>query len=189
VRVRVVVRQSESFGTHPLLLGALEDDDAEAGDPAVYLARPVVERRLGDDDEVRAVRAADELEVAEERDRLERLAETLRASRHYRVSLCSSGYAVRGRRETGTHHLVGENAVDAVVVEPAHPVEALDLVLAHLAALDIGRRLGEDERALALAEPVRLLLGLEQLGVLVLLRLAAARLGRLAAPAGGRRRE
>ncbi|KAI3476086.1 hypothetical protein L1887_62392 [Cichorium endivia] len=83
-----------------LLLGALEGDHVEAGHPALELAVPVVQRRLGHDDEVEAGRVAEVAEVAEEGDGLERLAEA---------------------------HLVCEDAVDAVVVERDHPVEALDL--------------------------------------------------------------
>lgn len=88
-----------------------------------------------------------------------------------------------GWRESVAHHLVGEDAVDAVVVQAAHPVETLHLVLAHLAALDVRRRLGEDKGTLTLGETVGRLLGLEKLGVLVLLRPAATRLSRLAATA------
>jgi len=36
----------------------------------------------------------------------------------------------------GAHHFVGQDAVDAVVEQVDEPVEALQLVLAHLAALD-----------------------------------------------------
>ena len=81
---------------------------------------------------MRTVNAADEFEVAEEGDRLQRLAETLLSS--------ESGLApgVRARRlgRRRTHHLVCENTVDAVVVQTAHPVETLDLVLAHLSSFD-----------------------------------------------------
>lgn len=41
------------------------------------LPSPVIERTLGDDDKVRAVDLLVELEVTQERDRLERLSETL----------------------------------------------------------------------------------------------------------------
>lgn len=41
------------------------------------------------------------------------------------------------RREGETHHLVGENTVDTVVVKSHHPVESLNLVVSHLAALDV----------------------------------------------------
>lgn len=69
--------RSREDRTHAFLLGSLQDDGLEAGDPAVDFASPVVQRRLRDDDKVRAVDAADEFEVAEEGDGLERLAETL----------------------------------------------------------------------------------------------------------------
>lgn len=52
------------------------------------------------------------LQVAEQRDGLQGLAQT---------------------------HLVGQDAVDAVLVEGYHPVEATDLVVTHLATLDVRR--------------------------------------------------
>ena len=42
-----------------------------------------------------------------------------------------------------THHLIGENAIDAVVVQVDEPVEALKLVVAHLAELDARRLHGQ----------------------------------------------
>ena len=69
--------QLGNSGTYPLLLAAAEHDDVEAGDPLLELAVPVVERALRHNDEVRALDALEELEVAEERDRLQRLAESL----------------------------------------------------------------------------------------------------------------
>ncbi len=71
---------------------------------------------------MRAVDVAVVLHVAQERDGLERLAET---------------------------HLVGKDAVDARLVEGDHPVETADLVVAHLAVLDVrgrGFELGRDGR-------------------------------------------
>ena len=35
-----------------------------------------------------------------------------------------------------THHFISQDAIDAIVVQVDEPVEALHLVLAHLAALD-----------------------------------------------------
>ena len=189
--------------THPLLLGALEDDSLEARNPAVDLARPVVQSRFRDDDQMRTVNAADKFEVAEEGNRLQRLAETLSSS----GSGLAPGVGERKLGRGGTHHLVCENTVDAVVVQSAHPVETLNLVLAHLSSFDdcVGPvsqplrtflstcersgaeltcgRLGKHERTVAFCEAVRLLLCLEQLGVFVLLRLAATRLRRLTSTA------
>ena len=61
---------------------------------------PVGERRLGHEDHVRPVDVPEVLHVAEERDGLQRFAKT---------------------------HFVGQNSVDAVLVEGDHPVEAADL--------------------------------------------------------------
>jgi hypothetical protein len=63
-----------------LLLGALEDEHTEAGHPFLDLTRPVVQCRLGDNDEVGAGRAAVELEVAQEGDGLQCLSEALGVS-------------------------------------------------------------------------------------------------------------
>ena len=40
-------------------------------------------------------------------------------------------------------HLVGENAIDSILVEGDHPVETADLVVAHRATLDVKGRLVE----------------------------------------------
>lgn len=69
----------------------------------------------------------------------------------------------------GTHHLIGEDAINAIVIEVNEPIEALHLVLAHNAVLD-------DARLLAQAVPVRLQAVLQQIRVLHLLRI----LGRIA---------
>jgi hypothetical protein len=70
------VRKQE-VQTHSIVLRTLQDDSLEARDPFVELPLPVLERRFRDDDEMRARDAEVELEVAEERDCLERLSETL----------------------------------------------------------------------------------------------------------------
>ena len=78
-----------------------------------------------------------------------------------------------GCRGCTAYHLIGQDAVDAVVVEVDEPVEALHLVVAHDAMLD-------DGRLLAQAVPLHLHAVLEQVGVLHLLcvlgRIAPARL-------------
>jgi hypothetical protein len=90
-----------------------------------------------------------------------------------------------------THHFIGENTVDTVIMETAHPVETLNLVLTHLTTLDdcesgcisqargaekerteakkerTSRRLSEHEWSLDLL----LALALKQLVVLLLLAL------------------
>ena len=121
-----------------LLLGALQREDLEAWHPFVEFASPVVECRLGHDNEVAAGRVAVVLQVAKERDGLQCFAET---------------------------HLVGQNAIDAVVVQGDEPVEALNLVVLHRAALDV---------AGTLAERKYLIFGLllQHLLVLLALRLA-----------------
>lgn len=70
-------KQSRGRATYTLLLATTKHDDVESGNPALKLASPVVEGRLGDDDEVRAVDAAVELEVPKESDGLESLSESL----------------------------------------------------------------------------------------------------------------
>jgi hypothetical protein len=62
------------------LLRALQDDDVDVRCPVLELALPVLQCALGDDDDVRAGDASVVLEVGEEGDRLERLAEALRRS-------------------------------------------------------------------------------------------------------------
>ena len=85
---------------------------AERRAPLGELAVPVGEGRLRDDDQVGARDAAALLQVAEQRDRLQRLPEP---------------------------HLVGEDAVDPVLVQLDQPVEALELVRPHRAVLDAAR--------------------------------------------------
>ena len=63
--------------THTVLLGALQDNGAETRHPLIHLSRPVLQCRLGHNDQMRARDALVELEVAEEGDGLERLAEAL----------------------------------------------------------------------------------------------------------------
>lgn len=63
--------------TYALLLATAKHDYVESRNPAFKLASPVVESTLRDDDEMRAMNATVELEVAEEGDRLECLAESL----------------------------------------------------------------------------------------------------------------
>ena len=89
---------------------------AERRAPLGELAVPVGEGRLRDDDQVGARHAAALLQVAEQRDRLQRLPEP---------------------------HLVGEDAVDPVLVQLDQPVEALELVRPHRAVLDAARLRGE----------------------------------------------
>lgn len=112
-----------------LILVTAEDDCAEARDPVRKLARPVVERRFGHDNQVRAGDIAVNLQVAEKRDCLERLAETL--FRH------SIQYSMSAAGSKPSYHLVGQNPVDTVVVQADHPVETLDLIVSHLSALDV----------------------------------------------------
>jgi hypothetical protein len=111
------------------LLVAVELAHAARRKPLVELAIPVAERRLGHNDDVRAGDAARLGEVGEQRDRLQRFAEA---------------------------HLVGENAADAVVVEPNEPVETLDLVRPHGAVLNRVRLLRQPHRAAAVAVVERL---------------------------------
>lgn len=59
------------------MLVALQDNGPETRNPEGELSLPIIERRLGDDDEMRARDAAMYLEVAKEGDGLERLAEAL----------------------------------------------------------------------------------------------------------------
>ena len=39
----------------------------------------------------------------------------------------------------GAYHLVGENSIDAVVVQMDQPIQALQLIVPHLSELDAGR--------------------------------------------------
>lgn len=50
---------------------------------------------------------------------------------------CVRGEASMSREEHDAYHLIGEDSVDAVVVERDHPVETLDLVVSHLTSLDV----------------------------------------------------
>ncbi len=62
-----------------------------------------------------------------------------------------------------TRHLIGKDAIDAIVIEVDEPIEALHLVLAHGAVLD-------DARLLAETVPLRLKAILQQVRVLHLFR-------------------
>jgi hypothetical protein len=63
------------------------------------------------------------LEIGKERDRLQSLAE----------ALCSGIVSPNANNKGGKlpHHLVGEDAVQAVVMKRHHPVEALELIRPH----------------------------------------------------------
>ena len=77
---------------------------------------------------------------------------------------------LHGQRVQGcARHLVGEDAVDAVVVQVDEPVQALHLVLAHDAVLDHARLLAQAVADLRAAGLV-----LEQVCVLHLLRVLGA---------------
>jgi len=42
-----------------------------------------------------------------------------------------------------THHFISKNSIDAVLIQIDHPVEATDLVVSHLAVLDVYNIQGE----------------------------------------------
>lgn len=127
----------ERTKTHPFFLSTLEQNDVEPRYPSLKLSRPVVERTLGDDDEVRTVNSSIEFEVTEERDRLKRFTESLPTRR---VS--------RGlwKMEGTTDHFVGENSVDSVVMKSDHPVQPLNLILSHFSSLDVYHNVSVVER-------------------------------------------
>lgn len=104
--------------TYPFFLVSVEHEDVQLGHPLVELVDPVVEGRLGHNDEVGSVNSAIQLEVTEERNGLESFAET---------------------------HFIGKNAVDTVVVERNEPGETLKLVVTHLAALDVWKGFDGDD--------------------------------------------
>eukprot|EP00968_Pinguiococcus_pyrenoidosus_P021741 scaffold2908_cov257-Pinguiococcus_pyrenoidosus.AAC.2 len=84
-----------------LFSGAVEADHAKRRTPPRELVHPVAEGGLGDQDDVRASDVLVLHHVAQDADRLQRLAES---------------------------HLVRQDAVDAVLVQANHPVQALKLV-------------------------------------------------------------
>ena len=61
--------------THPLFLGAVELDSPDDGAPLPELVDPVVQGGLGHDDHVGPVDAAVLMQVAQQRDRLQGLAQ------------------------------------------------------------------------------------------------------------------
>jgi hypothetical protein len=79
----------------------------------------------------------------------------------------------------GVHHFVSEDSVDAIVVEVDEPVQALNLVLAHLAKLDDGwlRRKAVATASLTFTSFIR-----KQLGILRFLVLLIVSVPLLAAP-------
>jgi hypothetical protein len=140
----------------PLLAGAVELDGLDDGAPAPELGQPVVQRGLGHDHHVGARDAAELAQVGQQRDGLQRLAQP---------------------------HLVGQDAVDPVVVQVDEPVEALQLVLAHLAVRDDG---GLRLQPVAHHLPAAALLVAQQLLVLLLLAVPAVPPALLLAVGGGR---
>ena len=96
----------------PLLLGAMVKDGADRGRPPLHLGHPVGKGGQGADYQEGAVHALG-LEVRQEPDRLDRLAQA---------------------------HLVGQDAVEPVLVERDQPLDALELVVPQL-ALDEGQEL------------------------------------------------
>mmetsp|Transcript_3339 Transcript_3339/g.11042 ORF Transcript_3339/g.11042 Transcript_3339/m.11042 type:complete len:317 (-) Transcript_3339:300-1250(-) len=93
-------------------LVSAELDRAQRRAPPPQLAVPVGEHRFWDDDQVRPRDAARLLEVCQERDGLQRLAQP---------------------------HLVGEDAVEPVVVAHRQPAQPVQLVVAHHHRPDLAR--------------------------------------------------
>lgn len=84
-----------------------------------------------------------------------------------------------GQSRVGAHHFVGEDAIDAVVVQVDEPVEALQLVFAHFAR----------DHAGLLVQPVAeggAVALLQQLCILLLLRVLVAVAALGASPATNR---
>jgi hypothetical protein len=117
---------------------------------------------------------------APQRDAAEQRSQTGQAPRPAMV--CAGARAGAQAEARAPRHLVGQDAVDAVVVQVDEPVQALQLVLAHRAALDNARLRAQAVTAqLAVGRLVR-----EQLAVLLLLRVLGA--VPPAAPASGLRK-
>mmetsp|Transcript_8845 Transcript_8845/g.30409 ORF Transcript_8845/g.30409 Transcript_8845/m.30409 type:complete len:769 (-) Transcript_8845:151-2457(-) len=128
----------------PLLLVAVELPGADHRAPPLELIHPVVQRGLGDDHKVWAGDSPELVQVAQERDRLQRFSQA---------------------------HLVRQDAVDSVVVQVDHPIQALELVVAHGPELDAARLYGQSVRLGQRLAVIHLVL--EELLVLLLLPLAA----------------
>lgn len=67
--------------THSFFRRASEDHDIEVRNPVLELTSPILEGTLWDDDEMRTGEVAVVLQKAEERNRLQRLAETLEGAK------------------------------------------------------------------------------------------------------------
>ena len=136
----------------PLVLVAVEVQHLEARRPVLELAHPVGEGRLWREDEEGAGELLDLTQPAEQRDSLKRLAQA---------------------------HLVGEDAVDAVLVQVGEPVEASHLVRPQAAVRsvdEIGLLRHADlllQPAAAAARAAGLIHAPHHLLVLLLFRLAA----------------
>jgi hypothetical protein len=122
-----VLRQEallDDLGT--FLLRALEEDDVKIRRPLLEFACPVLKCGLGDDDDVRTSDPAVVFEVGKKGNCLEGLSETL-------------GDTVSPRRRMPikeTNHLVGKDAVQTIVLERDHPIQALELICTHGAVDD-----------------------------------------------------
>ena len=121
----VVARRHERLALlRALVLGAVQHKDAQLGAELGKLALPVAEHRERQHDQVRLGERRGLLlqrQVAEQRDRLQRLAEA---------------------------HLVGEDAVEIALVQREHPVEPLELVVAQPATRDVLGLVGETNHLL-----------------------------------------
>ena len=135
--VKLLVDQAVVDELMPLVLGSLKHQDIDFWGPARELALPVVKRGFGYDDEVWSGDVLHVAQVAQESDGLQRFAQP---------------------------HLVGKDARDPVLVQRDEPIQAGNLVVPHLAALDKGGRLAEDRLGRG-----AMLLVLEQLSILLLL--------------------
>ena len=93
------------------------------------LARPVVERGFGYDDEMRSRDVSMNFQIAEEGNCLECLSESLHI---VKLLVSRSCRIIEGQ----AHHFIGKDSVDTVVVQTDHPVESLYLVVSHLSPLD-----------------------------------------------------
>mmetsp|Transcript_7755 Transcript_7755/g.31537 ORF Transcript_7755/g.31537 Transcript_7755/m.31537 type:complete len:390 (-) Transcript_7755:465-1634(-) len=105
-------RQHDVFSQHPALRArAIVQDALDVWQPALHLVAPVGAHSFGCDDHVRAMNALGLHQIGEKGDGLDGLAQP---------------------------HFVCEDPAHAIVVQAHHPLKALHLVLAQLAAIEHG---------------------------------------------------
>lgn len=118
--------ESNEPETYSCFLITVKNECVEIGDPFIEFVFPVVQGRLGNDDEMGSLVASQVFQVTKKRDGLQRFTETLQSVSELAALIHTMAY-----------HLICEDTVNAVLVQRHHPIQALHLVVTQSTTRDI----------------------------------------------------